>query len=79
MRPGTDVALIWGILWHILENGWENSEFIAKRTEDIELLREKVAEYDLDRVEKITGVAKERIIESARICSYQKRTRAQIR
>ena len=22
-RPGTDVALIWGILHHILENGWE--------------------------------------------------------
>ena len=46
-------------------DGWENKEFIAKQTEDIELLREKVAEYDLDRVEKITGVAKERIIESA--------------
>jgi anaerobic selenocysteine-containing dehydrogenase len=27
-RPGTDVALIWGILWHIFENGWEDKEFI---------------------------------------------------
>jgi formate dehydrogenase major subunit len=24
MRPGSDVALIWGILWHIFENGWED-------------------------------------------------------
>jgi len=23
-RPGTDVALIWGILWHVFENGWED-------------------------------------------------------
>jgi anaerobic selenocysteine-containing dehydrogenase len=26
--PGTDVALIWGILYHIFENGWEDKEFI---------------------------------------------------
>ena len=22
-RPGTDVGLIWGIMWHIFENGWK--------------------------------------------------------
>ena len=30
-RPGTDVALIWGLLWHIFENGWEDKEFIRQR------------------------------------------------
>ena len=30
-RPGTDVALIWGILWHIFENEWEDKEFIRSR------------------------------------------------
>jgi formate dehydrogenase major subunit len=30
-RPGTDVALVWGILWHILENGWEDKQFIQQR------------------------------------------------
>ncbi len=29
-RPGTDVALVWGILWHIFENGWEDKEFIRR-------------------------------------------------
>ena len=24
-RPGSDVALVWGILWHIFENGWEDA------------------------------------------------------
>ncbi len=26
-RPGADVALIWGIMWHIFENGWEEPVF----------------------------------------------------
>jgi formate dehydrogenase major subunit len=28
IRPGTDVPIIWGILWHIFENGWEDKEYI---------------------------------------------------
>ncbi len=31
-RPGSDVALIWGILWHIFENGWEDKEYMRTRT-----------------------------------------------
>jgi formate dehydrogenase major subunit len=25
------VALIWGILYHIFENGWEDKDFISRR------------------------------------------------
>ena len=28
LRPGSDVGLIWGMLWHIFENGWEDKEYI---------------------------------------------------
>ena len=31
IRPGTDVPIIWGMLWHIIENGWEDKEFIRQR------------------------------------------------
>ena len=24
LRPGTDIPLVWGMLWHIFENGWED-------------------------------------------------------
>ena len=34
LRPGTDVALIWGILWHVFENGWEDKQFIKQRLID---------------------------------------------
>ncbi|HEX2116266.1 MAG TPA: formate dehydrogenase subunit alpha [Alphaproteobacteria bacterium] len=56
MRPGTDIALIWGILWHILENGWEDKDFISKRVYGFDATRKEVAKYTPDEVERITGV-----------------------
>ena len=35
-RPGSDVALIWGIMWHIFENKWEDKEFIRQRVYGME-------------------------------------------
>ena len=67
LKPGSNIALLNGIIRVILENGWENTEFIGKRTEGIEKLRAKVQEYDLDRVEKISGVSRDKIIEAARL------------
>ncbi len=70
LKPGSNIALLNGLINVILTNGWENKEFIAQRTEDIDELTAKVAEYDLDRVEKLTGVAREKIIEAARAYSH---------
>ncbi|MEO1494216.1 MAG: molybdopterin-dependent oxidoreductase, partial [Pseudomonadota bacterium] len=42
-RPGTDVALIWGILWHIFENGWEDKEFIRTRVWGMDQIKAEVA------------------------------------
>ena len=70
LKPGSNIAMLNGLINVILQNGWENKDFIAKRTEGFEELREKVREYDLDRVEKLTGVSKESIIEAARLYSH---------
>jgi predicted molibdopterin-dependent oxidoreductase YjgC len=70
LRPGSNIAMLNGLVNVILQNNWENKEFIAKRTESFEELKAKVQEYDLDRVEKITGVSKENIIEAARLYSH---------
>jgi len=70
LKPGSNIALLNGLINVILANGWENKEFIAKRTENLEELRAKVAEYDLDRVEELTGVDREKIIEAARTYSH---------
>ena len=54
-RPGTDVALVWGILWHIFENGWEDKEFIRTRVWGMDQIRDEVAKWDPEEVERVTG------------------------
>ena len=55
-RPGTDVALIWGILYHIFENGWEDTAFIQQRVWGMDQIKAEVANYTPDKVESVTGV-----------------------
>jgi formate dehydrogenase major subunit len=55
-RPGTDVALTWGILWHIFENGWEDKEFIRQRVWGMDQIREEVRKWTPEETEKVTGV-----------------------
>ncbi|WP_422071358.1 formate dehydrogenase subunit alpha [Tranquillimonas rosea] len=54
-RPGSDVALVWGILWHIFENGWEDQEFIRTRVWGMDQIREEVAQWTPEEVEHVTG------------------------
>ena len=56
IRPGTDVALVWGILWHIFENGWEDKEFIRTRVYGMDDVRTEVNRWTPDEVERVTGV-----------------------
>ena len=55
-RPGSDVALIWGIMWHIFENGWEDKEFIRQRVYGMEDVLEEVAKWTPEETERVTGV-----------------------
>ncbi|MEK9556311.1 MAG: formate dehydrogenase subunit alpha, partial [Gammaproteobacteria bacterium] len=54
-RPGTDVPLIWGILWHIFENGWEDKEFIRTRVWGMEEIKKEVARWTPEETERVTG------------------------
>ncbi|PHQ25749.1 formate dehydrogenase [Marinobacter guineae] len=54
-RPGSDVALVWGILWHIFENNWEDKEFIRTRVYGMDDIREEVKRWNPEEVERVTG------------------------
>ncbi len=60
-RPGSDVALVWGILWHIFENGWEDEEFIRTRVWGMDQIREEVARWTPEEVERVTGTPGEQL------------------
>jgi formate dehydrogenase major subunit len=55
-RPGSDVALVWGILWHIFENGWEDQEFIRTRVWGMDQIKTEVAKWTPEEVERVTDV-----------------------
>jgi formate dehydrogenase major subunit len=55
-RPGTDVALVWGILWHIFENSWEDKEFIRQRVWGMDQIRAEVKKWTPEETERVTGV-----------------------
>ena len=56
MRPGTDVPLVWGILWHIFENEWEDKEYIRQRVYGMDDVRAEVAKWTPEEVERVSGV-----------------------
>ncbi len=56
IRPGSDVAVIWGLLWHVFENGWEDQEFINQRVYGMDQIKEEVAKWTPDEVERVSGV-----------------------
>ena len=66
-RPGTDVALINGMLNAIISNGWTDKTFVEERTEGFEALADSVKEYTPEAVEEITGVKAADIVEAARL------------
>ncbi len=55
-RPGTDVALIWGLLYHVFDNGWEDKEFIRQRVWGMEQIRAEVKKWTPEETERVTGV-----------------------
>lgn len=71
-RPGSDVALLNGMMKSILDRGLEDKAFISERTEGLGQLKEVLDNISLDEVEKITGVSKEDIEKAAEIYAQAK-------
>ena len=67
LRPGTDVAFIWGVLHVILKNGWEDKDYIQQRVFGFDDVRKEVEKYPPDVVANITGVPAEQIERVAEI------------
>ncbi|MEU5393884.1 bifunctional nitrate reductase/sulfite reductase flavoprotein subunit alpha [Streptomyces tibetensis] len=67
VRPGTDLALLNGLLHLLHEGGHTDPEFVAAHTEGWEALPEFLADYDPAAVADITGVDEDGLREAARI------------
>ncbi|MFD7711413.1 molybdopterin-dependent oxidoreductase [Streptomyces sp. NPDC059786] len=66
IRPGTDLALLNGLLRLLVENGHTDDAFIAEFTEGWAEMPGFLADYPPDRVAEITGLAEDDLRRAAR-------------
>src|SRR5438067_6018948 len=71
-RGGTDIAVIWGMLHHIFNNGWEDKEFIAQRVYGMDQIRAEVAKWTPEEVERVTGIPGEQLKKVAETFAKQR-------
>ncbi len=72
IRPGTDIPVIWGMLWHIFENGWEDKEFIRQRVYGMDDARKEVDKWTPEEVERVTGVPGAQLRNASPRCSRRR-------
>ena len=66
-RPGTDIALINGLMHIILKRGWEDENFITSRTEGYDEFEKSLVNYPPEKVGEITGVPVGELMKAAEI------------
>lgn len=72
LRPGTDTALALGMAWVIIHEGLYDQAFVENYGHGWEAFVQRVNEYPLERVERITGVSQEKIRQAARLFATTK-------
>ncbi|MDO5690875.1 MAG: formate dehydrogenase subunit alpha [Pseudomonadota bacterium] len=66
IRSGTDIPFLFGVLYHIFKNGWEDKKYIADRVFGMDKVREEVlAKWTPDKVEEACGVTEAQMLKVA--------------
>ncbi len=71
-KPGTDIALLNGLMYIILEKGWEDKTFIEERCEGFDEFKETVMQYPPEKAAAITGIPMEKLYLAAEILSVNR-------
>jgi formate dehydrogenase major subunit len=57
IRSGTDIPFLFGVLYHVFKNGWEDKQYIADRVYGMDKVRDEVmAKWTPDKVQEACGV-----------------------
>jgi formate dehydrogenase major subunit len=67
IRSGTDIPFLFGVLYHVFKNGWEDKQYIADRVYGMDKVREEVlAKWTPDKVEEACGVPEDQVFQVAK-------------
>ncbi|HYZ39551.1 MAG TPA: molybdopterin-dependent oxidoreductase, partial [Stellaceae bacterium] len=72
LRPGTDIPVLYGMMWHILQNGWEDKEFIKERVYGFDDVKKEIEKWTPEEVERVSGVPGEQLKRVAEMFATQK-------
>jgi len=72
VRPGTHIPTVYGMLWHIFRNGWEDKEFIEQRVYGMDDIRKEVEKWPPDEVERVTGLKEAQVKRTAETFAKQR-------
>ncbi|MPZ39160.1 MAG: molybdopterin-dependent oxidoreductase [Rhizobiales bacterium] len=72
VRPGTHIPTIYGMLWHIFRNGWEDKQFIEQRVYGMDDVRKEVERWNPKEVERVTGLPEAQVRRVAETFAKQK-------
>lgn len=67
LRPGTDIALAYGIARHLILSGKIDEDYIEKYVHGFEQYKTRAMEFDPEKVEKICGVKAEKLEKAAEL------------
>ena len=72
IRSGTDIPVIYGMLWHIFKNGWEDKQFIEQRVYGMDDIRKEVEKWTPEEVERVAGVPGAQLERVAKLFATEK-------
>jgi formate dehydrogenase alpha subunit len=66
-RPGHDIAWLHGIANILITEGLYHRQFVENHTEGFEALKKTVSSFTPEKVEEITGIPREQLLQAARM------------
>ena len=67
IRSGTDIPFLFGMLYHVFKNGWEDKQYINDRVYGMDKVKEDVmAKWTPDKVEEVCGVPEAQMYQGRR-------------
>jgi len=73
-KPGSDLVWLSAVTKYILDQGWEDKEFLKDRVNFVEAYRASLEKFTLDYAEDTTGLSKETLIQVANMIHEAKGT-----
>lgn len=67
IRSGTDIPFLFGVLYHVFKNGWEDKKYITDRVYGMDKVRDEVlAKWTPDKVQEACGVDEATVLKVAK-------------